>query len=205
MASSSSVRSPSDRGLVKTPGHAPAFRQRPERTTPVTETNWTAPVARRPTMSADPRHFSNVLHRPDTGDADRRRGRGDDQVVGSAPLRVAARLLGPGVILVVTPLAPMGGRAADHHHAGADRHVIPTTHPPNQTIHAQSSDVDHRVARTITKGPDAPSLPGRWAGGPERSIEFIDPAYPARSPRRSPAATGPGRRSLTSRNPEGHP
>jgi len=63
-------------------------------------------------MSADPRHFGNVLHRPDTGDADRRRGRGEGHAVVSSVARMAGRGLIRCLIVLDAPLGLMGGQAA---------------------------------------------------------------------------------------------
>lgn len=136
----------------------------------------------RPAMSDVPRHQGNVSHRPDTGQSRPHRRRDEDQGVGSSVPRVAARMLGPGVIILATLLAPMAGRAADHHHAVT---TGMTTWPPARAIILCTANLRiliNRPARRTRRNQALPHCPAEVLATPIVRLVFIAPNLPARPP-----------------------
>ncbi len=183
------MRSPPDRCLSKTPGHAPACRQRRERTTSLTEMNRIASAARRPALSPHPRHLDVALHRPGAGDAARCRGRVEGHAVVPSSTLLAGRRLVFGLIILGTLLGLMGGEAGGRRGA-AERHDDLVGTPSDNLPPERRMVLAARRGQPNAPGFGPPAKPGRRTTKWTFLIDVYQCGFRQARPRHLPARRG---------------
>ena len=142
-------------------------------------------------------------HRPDAGHASRLRCRGEGLAINSPMDCLAGRGLIPGLIVLVALLDPMGAWLPTVTPMAVGR----AARPPRRSTTRRTRLL--RVLRPVaaSRAPRSPvHSPCPAEGGESLAIRLasIKSGNSTCPWRYSPAATGPGRRSPTFHNPEGH-